>query len=333
MTRRPSQIFVGDYVRAVKGLDADDEQTRRAIAQCLGLFEDEAPRAAVEPPEKKKDDDKEKPPEESTEKKQNGEKAKTPLTVEGGKVVESGLEMISTGTLPTSAPDWLGLRESLRATVATTAAAANDPAPEPLLAPGWVRGILTALLSTRSIDGPPDIERAVEAIARKELVTELPRLHSLTTRRGVQLLIDMGDGMLPFGRDQSGLMRDVFNVIGEEAASVLRFTGTPLRGAGTGSRRRWTTYEPPLAGTPVLLLTDLGIGQPAGATLAAPVEEWLDFAELLRRADCPAVALIPYPSARWPAPLARVIHLIEWDRPTSVANARRLVGRGLEVKR
>ena len=72
----------------------------------------------------------------------------------------------------------------------------------------------------------------------------------------------------------------------------------------------------------MVLLTDLGIGRPLGWDDWADVAEWQEFAALVRRAQCPLVAFVPYRRARWPTRLIHSIAIVQWDRTTTVAMAR-----------
>ncbi len=134
--------------------------------------------------------------------------------------------------------------------------------PEPLFAPNWTRGILEALVGSPSDDGPVDAAAAVAILARREPLHAVPRLAHTTLGRGAQILVDAGDGLVPFTRDQARLVADLKRVIGSTSLEILRFAGTPLRGAGIGGRRHWEPWQPPARPKPIVLLTDLGIAQP-----------------------------------------------------------------------
>lgn len=207
----------------------------------------------------------------------------------------------------------------------------NVPLPfEPLLVPNWTRAMMSAALSTSGGEGIPDIERIVESLARKEHLKRLPMRPFPTLSQGVQVLIDMGQSMIPYARDQAWLQTEVQKVVGYEKAQVLRFMGTPLRGSGVGERSSWTAYQPPAAGTPVLLLSDLGICQFTPSEDWTSASEWQSFAEVVNRAGCPLVAFVPYAPPRWPRNLARSMVLIQWDRPTTIATVRSLLRLGRE---
>ena len=215
------------------------------------------------------------------------------------------------------------------------AAGARDgaaPRPiEPLFLPLWTRAILSGALSTRSDDGPLDIRRVVERVASGETSAELPRLARPTLSRGVQVLVDRSETMLPFSKDQGWLEEEIQKVVGEGGAQVLYFDGRPTGKAGRGGKRRWEPYMErhlPGAGTVVLLLTDLGVGYPPSLAMPAGEHEWVAFAERLRRRGCPVVAFVPYAPERVPAALHRLMTIIQWDRSTSASSVHARVGKG-----
>lgn len=207
--------------------------------------------------------------------------------------------------------------------------------PADLLDPARQRAVLTPLCSGPAPTGQPDVEALVERLARRQPLVTIPREVTVTTRRGVQLLLDHGPAMLPFWRDQQTMEGTLRRIAGPDGFEVLHFAGTPLDppGAGTGPQWTWSSYRPPLSAIPVLVLTDLG-SAPSGPETPdrrEVVDRWLRFATLVRSAGCPLVALVPAPVSRIPQAVRRVIAVVSWDRPTgvrdTVAAARRASGR------
>jgi hypothetical protein len=204
----------------------------------------------------------------------------------------------------------------------------------PLFVPNWNRAIISGALATNSGDGPLNIEFLIELLARRQRVERLPHLPVPTLRRGVQLLLDISQAMLPWERDQRMLQKEVQDVVGTDKVQSLRFVGCPARGVGMGTKSRWKSfYTPPPRGTVVLMLTDLGIGRPPFSTERASVAEWEAFVLNLRKAGCPLVALVPYAPERYPFELTRIMTAIQWDRQTTPATVRREVGPAHEVTR
>lgn len=353
LTRR-SDISLGDLLSACRELEAD-EATASAIARLLKLTAFAGPEAAPapaadpwaglaapEPGGDAREDARRGPP----------EAAATPAD-EAVPVVEEVTEPAPAPepepeeVPPAEAsgpvvPSWLRRVADRGAGVSQAGAEASQlpkpdgraeaaPAFEPLLFPVWTRAILSGALSSRTDDGPLDLKRVVEQIARGEASARLPRRPRPTLARGVQVLVDRGETMLLFAEDQRWLEAEIQKVVGPGRAPVLYFEGCPTRRAGRGSWSRWKPYlehHLPRSGTVLLLLTDLGAGHPASVAAPAGADEWLDFAGRLRRHGCPLVAFVPYAPARYPDALHRLVTIIQWDRTTSASSVHSRVGKG-----
>ncbi len=173
--------------------------------------------------------------------------------------------------------------------------------------------MLLALASRPARGQELDLEDIVARIASGQSVSPLRFRCERRLASHVQVLIDLGESMEPFGRDQRELVNDMVNAIGREVVSGLSFFDAPLRGAGTGPVSSWGAYAPPPRGAPVLALTDLGVGGPPIRRERAMPDEWLDLARLLRTRGSRLVALVPYPRQRWPLGLEREMRLVTWD--------------------
>jgi hypothetical protein len=197
----------------------------------------------------------------------------------------------------------------------------------PLFPRAQARALLGAALATLDADGPLDIERAVEQLAQLRPLRELPRECLPTLRRGAQLLVDGGLGMAPFAHDLAALREQLDRLLPRALAPTLHFMGTPLRGCspdGGGELRRWQAPPP---GTPVFVVTDLGLGGPPGNDERAGLAEWMDFLDAARAAGAPVTALVPYGPRRWPRALAGAVRLVHWDRRTTASVIRRTLER------
>jgi hypothetical protein len=207
---------------------------------------------------------------------------------------------------------------------------AHPPGPDSLLPPGQHRAILSTLCRSPAATGDIDVEALVERIARLEPVRALPLAAVPTTRRGVQVLVDFGDGMRPFIGDAEEVAAALERIAGPDGFEVLRFACTPLDepGAGPGPIWTWRPYRPPLAGQPVVVLSDLGAG--AEPSLRRAVQRrWSGFAAMLGSAGNQVVALAPVPTDRLPVDLRAALPVLTWDRSTRVADAALAVGRQL----
>lgn len=202
-----------------------------------------------------------------------------------------------------------------------------EHAPVPLPVPPLIESrkqtaILSTALATYVNEGRPLIEPLIRAISRATLVNELPRRSRPTLRRGVQVLVDTGDGMIPFDPDVQSLVERVRKSVGETRTQVLSFTGSPLRGVSSGAPEDGKPWRPPMQGTPLLILTDLGLGGPAMSSQRAYAAEWARFATSAHDAGCPPVVLVPYKPERWPRALRDCLTLLHWDRKTTAGIVR-----------
>jgi hypothetical protein len=326
MVRKSPAIFLGDLARAADELGIRDPQTLRLVAELLGISVDlpelpqEVPAGGATGggtgPAPRKEDEEEGEDGGAEEESAGDEKAAVREEDEGV-AVPIRLHPVS-GEREVWVPD-------VGETPPSDEGSIEVPPLDPLFGPQWARGILTAGLATLGPDGPLDVEAITEALARCEVIERVPTLPSWTLERGAQLLMDKSQAMMPFVRDQAWLLREIRNVVGEDRLEVLRFAGSPGRGAGRGARP-WPAYAPPPPGTPVVLLSDLGVCQPPLVAEWAGEEEWVTFAASVSRAGCPLLAFVPYGPERWPPRLARLMNIFQWDRGTTasaVANVNR----------
>lgn len=191
----------------------------------------------------------------------------------------------------------------------------------PLLPARVTAGIVTKAVATDAGDGPPDMDALTELVAQRRFGEPVPRVVRASLFRGVQLLLDRSPAMAPFARDVTELARLVRLVVGHSVEEI-RFSGGPR----DLLPRDGTRYAPPRPGTPVLALSDLGIGQPLGYLRPDARDSWPPLAELLRRRGSELVVFVPYPPPRWPA-LGGGVRMIPWDTTTSPADVTRAVGR------
>jgi len=321
---RPSRppISLGDGVRALGELRPRNDETARQILALVGIRV-ATPTPAAPSPRPPREVDVEEVPEQAppeppvTQEHDDGDVGDEPETSLGD-ILPSSLDRRPTG----ESAGIVGVPE-----LPQGEASSELPPIEPLLLPTWLRGIASAALSVSLPDGPPDVERVVDEIARGHAITDVPRQRMPTLRLGVQLLVDRSVRMTPFAKDQEWLDEALRRVLGDERVQRHHFTGAPPADDDVDATREETRrYQPPPPGTPVLALTDLGIGQPIFDPSWVAPDDWLAFAGLLRRAGCPLVVLVPYPSSRWPRRLARELTILQWDRVTSAATIRGRVG-------
>jgi len=197
------------------------------------------------------------------------------------------------------------------------------PTPVPLLSALAGPFIVQELVAASRFGPDPDIDRLVEALARCEIPQPVPLQRRRTLARGAQVLVDDGEGMEPFSDDQQTLVDLVRRLAGAALVDVRTIHEVPDPADPVDP------WDPPPPGTPVLALTDLGIGGRNERGALASAVAWQSAAAILAMRGSSLTALVPYPAAHWPAELVACMHLVLWDRSTTTANARQARRSGL----
>jgi hypothetical protein len=187
---------------------------------------------------------------------------------------------------------------------------------QPLIRPIANRAIVSSALAHRSAGGAIDVDRLVELCARRQVITDVPRLPRWSIAGRTLVLIDRGAGMGPFARDGGDLAESIAAIASRDRTEVRRFWRTP-RLVGNAPTAAKAINPPPPRGTAVVALTDLGIAPDAPEGL---IGDWLAFAAAIAKAGCTLVVFVPYPASRWPAALAEKLSIVTWDRGTSLAS-------------
>jgi hypothetical protein len=318
-----SDVWLGDVIQAWDGLNARTDAARKLVAELLGFHlalrreeTGQEDRVRVSPQDRPAVTP-ETPPDDVDPNQPAAAEARAPVVVPLGPPVYS--ESKATDESPRWRLDAVPLEPERRDHVTFA------PQHEPLFDPQWTRALVGALCGTRAADGPIDVAAAVERLSQREALSELPREQVTTLRRGVQLLVDHGDSLMPFMRDIDDLSTRIVEIVGRDRTTVLHFSACPLYGAGAGGPSTWgTSYSPPPARTPVVVITDLGRTRGAMLRGAAPERDWLAFAARVAAAECPAIAVVPLPRSQPFGPLARAFRILSWDRTTPVMQARRI---------
>ncbi len=198
---------------------------------------------------------------------------------------------------------------------------ARELAFEPLLRPVATRAVVSAALARRVPTGPLDLPRVSELLARRAPLRTLPRSSYWGVAPWTRVLVDRGTGMTPFLRDATDFAARICAVACRDRAEVVPFWQTPRSAAVELDDGEEGAPAPPRPGTAVLAITDLGIA-PSGAPVSDLFEHWLELLRELSDSASQLIVFVPYPSVRWPAPLAERLCLVPWDRRTSLADVR-----------
>lgn len=336
MFARQSAIWLADYLRATKELDADAKSASE-IAQLLKVeprLESEQALAASKlgagpqlpsnslsgsTGERVEFDAVARKPEERSEKKRASASQDEPSIP---------ADLIPLPPLQLSPPASFLRIQALPQEAATP----SQWEPLQLLPPLQTRGILSRVLARRTDTGPWDMREVVRRVARLEPPSIVPRLPQPSLGRGVQLLLDRGAALAIYSEDQNWLRRQIEKVVGRTNVYALEFEANPLSVFGSDEIFDMESYVDghlPPPGTVVAAVTDLGIGNPGSMHRRARISDWLEFADHLCRRGCPVVAFVPYGRSRWPQSLRKCMTIIHWDWVTNTASIHAVAGKGL----
>ncbi len=185
----------------------------------------------------------------------------------------------------------------------------SPPEPPPL-AP-WRRlwPFLRAALGTLRYSHQVDVERLVNRLASGRLVTAIPMRAKLGWAPRAQLIVDLSLSLYPFWEDIHRLVGQLHKLRGKAGLEVILFEAGPSHRYlpwEEGRRDHYRTYRLPEAGTPVLVLSDLGL-------LDRRSGPWLAFGQRLQRAGVRPVGLLPLAERHWSQALCRYFTPFVWD--------------------
>lgn len=313
-------VWLGDLTRAVGELEVTREEDIARLARVLGLVHEQA-RASTPSPVAQP----ERPPLRSIEWRPISPSGlqRQAMSPDAQHVAHSinaqaaEVEELPPESVFRRAPRRAAPLEVLLGTPAATVEAVDTS----LFDRRWQRGILSGFVGTKRAAGDIDVPRIVDEIALGRAATSLPRLSVHTLRAGLQVLVDIGEGMRPYTDDVVAMERLLRDTVGADGLEELRFDRTLADGAGPGTRRTWGPYRPPPPGRPVLVLSDFGLA--GGMDVAGGPLAWQPVVQAAAATGCQLLALTPFPATRWPGWLTARFTLLVWDRATNDAAARR----------
>jgi formylglycine-generating enzyme required for sulfatase activity len=192
----------------------------------------------------------------------------------------------------------------------------QPPEKEPLVAWAKLWPLLRTQLSEVRYARQPDIPRIVKVLAKGELLHSIPRQYRQQWTATVQILVDRPERTCLFNQDYNQLLEQLKHlrgVIGLEIETLVRQPGGPVR-VKKGDKMQVRDWHPPLAGTTVFILSDLGRLDESGLAWRA----WLHVGRQLRLAGCRPVAFVPLPARYLTAELIGLFGCISWDRGSSL---------------
>ena len=200
---------------------------------------------------------------------------------------------------------------------------------DPLFDRPTSRDVLDILAATPRPTNRIAIGRLVADLVRLRPITQIPHHNAPSFAAGLAVLLDVGEGMQPFRRDQQQVVAALRQLVGP-AITVLHYIGTPWEGVREDSSPDWQRWRLPPVGRPVIVLGTLGGGirPDAGAVVG-----WLRAIEILWHRGSRLTALVPVPSSRWNPRLRHTGALLLWDRSTRTRHARSLHDKSVDVVR
>jgi hypothetical protein len=305
-------IWIGDVLNAWRELKLTDPLDRAAVAEALGFEASELRQTITirqgsgdEPPDMVRTD--------------IGGTVSTPAepAPAPGRVIPVAADTEEAVPTTTTQPIWLTNAPALPAEEA--AHQTWRPTRTALFQRQWVRHILSAVAAVPIEEGTIDEPRLIESVSRLRPVDRLPRRKRPTLRRGLHVLLDKGRAMMPFAYDAQEIVTQLRSVVGRDSMAFAAFEETPLSDVVSPRLRRRVPWRPPASGTPILVISDLGLTQRYGDVRGAAESEWLEFAAVCRASGCPITALVPRGEADWPPVLRRAFTILPWDRSTTVS--------------
>ncbi|MCI5168109.1 MAG: hypothetical protein D3903_18985, partial [Candidatus Electrothrix sp. GM3_4] len=183
------------------------------------------------------------------------------------------------------------------------------PVPQPLSPWQRIWPFLRAVLGAQDQSRQLDLDRIVRSLARGEVLHRLPYLSRASWSMTAQVLVDLDPQIHFFWNDFYDLVERLQGMRGRVGLDLLCFEDGPLESCTAFDlerRNRQIPYRPPELGTPILILSDLGL-------LNKREQSWLILGRRLQRAGLRPVVLMPCPERYWHGELAELFQLVVWD--------------------
>jgi hypothetical protein len=204
----------------------------------------------------------------------------------------------------------------------------EDLVPEARLLPALRR----SLGATRA--GPLDLERLTQGLATRELSRRLPRRRLQRWHPELVVLLDFCPRLWPYREDMHRLAERLLRHCGRSGVSLRIINDGPFGpwSDWLAHQNRRSGTEPPLrpwamptVGTPVLIVSDLGLLLGSGS---APCRHWARFITNLVRAQVRPMALAPLSARQLGPTLGAALPILRWS-PDARARPDRAHGPGL----
>jgi len=158
----------------------------------------------------------------------------------------------------------------------------------------------------------PDTVRLVKQAARHEMIRKIPRKQRFYWATKARMLIDINDDNFPYRRDFLHLRDRLLQARGNEGLDVQYVYDEPGSYVARYQQQREfiEPWNSPEQGTPILILSDLGMHSQSRQTLYG----WLAFGQMLNAQGFRATVLMPVAERHIDSRLLRFFDCIVWDR-------------------
>ncbi|MEI7995290.1 MAG: hypothetical protein WCH01_10355, partial [Methylococcaceae bacterium] len=180
-----------------------------------------------------------------------------------------------------------------------------------------------------------DVKRLVQQIAVQQLPRYLPRNHVKSWYPQWLVVLDFSKRLWPYRQDMHALAENLLKACGHSGVSIRIINHGPLQHwtdwveeqQSRGPLPRKHTWRMPLANTPVLLVSDLGLLEGRDSSTH---QAWQDFIQQLTQAQTKPLALLPLAAEQLDAGLPKKLTLLRWS-PDARIHPERAMGNGLSV--
>ncbi len=154
------------------------------------------------------------------------------------------------------------------------------------------------------------MDAVVDQLSRGRLLHDMPRRERRVWGSDIHIIEDRARRLVPYWLDQEYVTDFLRHIYPPSGVTVARIGDDESEPVIRWPKERRGRYAPPLPGTMVLVLGDLGCLASEGEALR---RFWLHWGLRLQARQIPAVALVPMPSRDIPRELARVWTVVCWD--------------------
>lgn len=188
----------------------------------------------------------------------------------------------------------------------------SPPPLQPLVSWSRLWPVLRILLSAQQRKNRPDLNRLVKILANARQPTKIPWQQQKNWTAGLRILMDYPNRMRLFDRDYLQLVMQLKKLRGDNGfiSEILEdYPGGRVISL-LGRQNHWQAWKMPEPGTPLLILSDLGLYDSGGQA----EKHWLAFGRKLLAAGCTAYVLMPVPARYLSREMASYYQCISWDR-------------------